>query len=511
MTTFPEYESFDALGLANLVRRGVVSPAELLQAAIERVETWNPKINAIVYKMYDRARSSVRHEIPKGSFSGVPFLLKDLLADYAGAPMSSGSRFTENWIPKRDSELVHRIKQSGLIVFGKTNVPEFGLSPVTEPALFGPTRNPWNLAYSSGGSSGGAAAAVAAGIVPIAHGNDGGGSIRIPASYCGLFGLKPSRGRTPTGSDMMRMWESMAVEHVLSRSVRDSAAMLDVLSGPELGSSISLPKIEGSFLQRLDEPIRKLQIGFTDQPFFSADVDHEVAAYLDKASRLCQDLGHTVELVSIKIDSADVARAYIIVIAGEIAASLKRFGDVMGRKPKHHDLEPMTAIVKHIGESMSAADFAWASGVLDKASRHMAEFFNDYDVLMTPTMPGPPPKVGEQVPDFLEQSMLGLLTHIPFRPLLHKALERAATRNFSFYPFTPIFNISGQPAMSVPLYWDKNGLPVGIQFAAAKGDEATLLQLALQLEQAAPWADKRPPLAQLALPVLNDSSEKNVK
>jgi amidase len=494
MTTFPEYESFDAVGLANLVQRGVVSPAELLQAAIERAELWNPAINAINYKMYDHARSTIRNDLPLGPFHGVPFLIKDLLADYAGAPLSSGSRFTQNWVPQRDSELVRRIRQAGLVVFGKTNVPEFGLNFVTEPALFGPTCNPWNLARSPGGSSGGSAAAVAAGIVPMAHGNDGAGSIRIPASYCGLFGLKPSRGRTATGSDIMRMWESMVVENVLSRSVRDSAAMLDVLSGPELGSSVSLPKPDGSFLQRLNKPVSKLQIGFTDQPFFSGHVNSEMAGYLDKAGRLCQDLGHSVEPVSLKINSAEVARAYIIVISGEIAASIKRFSDALGHKPNRRDLERQTAVVCHIGEHMSAADFAWASHVLDNASRHMAGFFKDYDVLMTPTMPSEPPLIGECAPSFFEQSLLEILTYVPFSSLLHKAIEHAATRNFSFYPFTPIFNISGQPAMSVPLYWDKQGLPVGIQFAGKTGDEATLLQLAHQLEQALPWMDKKPVL-----------------
>lgn len=495
MTTFSDYEAFDAIGLANLVKRGIVSPAELLQAAIERAEKWNPALNAINYKMYDHARSTIRGELPDGPFRGVPFLLKDLLADYAGVPLSSGSRFTENWIPKRDSELVRRIRQAGLVVFGKTNVPEFGLSSVTEPAHFGPTRNPWDLTRSPGGSSGGSAAAVAAGIVPMAHGNDGAGSIRIPASYCGLFGLKPSRGRTANGSEIMRMWENMVVEHVLSRSVRDSAAMLDVLSGPELGSSISLPKSKESFLQRLDQPAKKLQIGLMDQPFFAGNVDQDVVSYLDKAGKLCQDLGHTVEPVSFQINSAEVARAYIIVISGEIAASIKRFADLMGHKPKFRDLERQTALVCHIGEHMSAADFAWASDVLERASRHMAEFFKDYDVLMTPTMPGIPPVVGELAPDFVEQSMLELLTHVPFSSLLHKAIEHAATRNFAFYPFTPIFNISGQPAMSVPLYWDKQGLPVGIQFAGRLGEEATLLQLASQLEKAQPWASKKPMLA----------------
>ncbi len=490
MSTFPEYESFDGIGLANLVKKGVVSPAELLDAAIERIEARNPQVNAVIYKMYDQARAAIHQKIPSGSFSGVPFLLKDLLADYAGVPLSSGSRFTQEWIPSKDSELVRRFKQAGLIILGKTNTPEFGLSAVTEPALFGATHNPWNLEHTSGGSSGGSAAAVAAGMVPMAHANDGGGSIRIPSAYCGLFGLKPSRGRTASGSDMMRLWESMVVEHVVTRSVRDSAAMLDVLAGPELGSAISLPKPKDSFLNALNKPLPKLQIAVMDQPFFTAEVDASYRNSLQHASQLCLDLGHAIEPVSLHINSTEVASAYVIVIAGEMAASIKRFSEALGRKPKHHDLEKQTQLVCHIGEQLSAADFAWASDVLEQASRQMAHFFQDYDVLMTPTMPVPPPVIGELKPHFFEQSMLELLTHVPFPPLLRKAMEHAATKNFSFYPFTPIFNISGQPAMSVPLFWDNQGLPIGIQFATRVGEEAVLLQLARQLELARPWVKK---------------------
>jgi len=494
MITFPEYESFDGIGLANLVRRRVVSAAELMEAAIERLELWNPKINTVIYKMYGQASATLRTDIPNGVFMGVPFLLKDLLAEYADVPLSSGSRFTRDWKPGHDSELVKRFKKAGLIVFGKTNVPEFGLSSVTEPVLFGPTRNPWDLTRSPGGSSGGSAAAVAAGIVPMAHGNDGGGSIRIPAAYCGLFGLKPSRGRTASGSEVMRMWESMVVEHVLTRSVRDSAAALDILSGPEVGSPFSLPIPEFSFLSSLEMPLRKLQIALTAEPFFPAQVDSGYATRLHQAGLVCQGLGHHVEIVSLEINSAEVAEAYVTVIAGEIAASIKRFTEILGHKPGHRELERQTEVIRHIGENISAADYAVATDTLEKASRHMAHFFEDYDVLMTPTMATKPPRIGQLQPDFFEQSMLGLLTHLPFASLLHKALEHAATRHFAHYPFTPIFNISGQPAMSVPMYWDDEGLPIGIQFAGRLGDEVTLLQLASQLEQMTPWVGKMPKL-----------------
>jgi amidase len=494
MTTFPEYGSFDALALANLVQRGVVSPTELLDAAIERAEQWNPHINAIIYKMYDQAYLALQAKIPQGPFSGVPFLLKDLLADYGGIPLSSGSRYTQNWIPKRDSALVKHIKDAGLIVFGKTNVPELGLSSVTEPELFGPTRNPWDLSRTPGGSSGGSAAAVAAGIVPMAHGNDGGGSIRIPASYCGLFGLKPSRGRTAVGSEILRMWESMVVEHVLTRSVRDSAAMLDVLSGHGMELPPALPKMEESFLASLGKPLRPLQIALTDQPFFPAPVSPDYVMSVHQAGNLCQQLGHSVEMIAMQINSTDVARAYLTMIACEITASLKRFSVAMKTKLKNRDLERQTMLVNTIGEHMTAADVAWARDVLETASLHMAQFFSDYDVLMTPTMAAPPPLIGALKPDLFEQSILELITHVPFPPLLHKALGQAAIKNFAYYPFTPIFNISGQPAMSVPLYWDAQQLPIGIQFAARYGEEALLLQLAQQLEEAQPWFARQPQL-----------------
>jgi amidase len=476
------------------VQRGVVSPAELLEAAIERAEIWNPHINAIIYKMYDQARLTIQNKIPRGPFTGVPFLLKDLLADYGGVPLSSGSRFTQNWIPKRDSDLVKSIKQAGLVVFGKTNTPEFGLSPVTEPVLWGPARNPWNLAYTPGGSSGGSAAAVAAGIVPMAHGNDGGGSIRIPASYCGLFGFKPSRGRTAAGSEILRMWESTVVEHVLSRSVRDSAAMLDVLSGHGLEQSPALPKMTTTFLGALAKPGRQLQIALTDQPLFPSKIAPEYVMNLHQAGNLCQELGHSVEMVQMEINSTEVARAYLTMIAGEISASLKRFSVAMKTKPKSRDLERQTLLINQIGQHVTAADVAWARNVLETASLRMAQFFSDYDVLMTPTMAAPPPLIGEWKPDIFEQGIMELLTHVPFPPLLHKALEHAALKNFAHFPFTPIFNISGQPAMSVPLFWDAQQLPMGIQFAARYGEEATLLQLAQQLEEAQPWFARQPVL-----------------
>jgi amidase len=491
MTTFTDYEAFDALGLAALVKRGVVSPQELLAAAIERIEERNPHLNAVIYKMYDQANATLNQPLPTGIFQGVPFLLKDFLADYAGVPLSSGSRFTQNWVPEQDGEIVTRIKNAGLVVVGKTNVPEFSLDIVTESSLFGPCRNPWDLTRSAGGSSGGSAAAVAAGIVPMAHGNDGAGSIRIPAAFCGLFGFKPSRGRTPSGSALMRLWENLVVEHVLTRSVRDSAAMLDVLAGPELGSSIALPPVNISYLNCLNEPLAPLKIALMQEPFFIAGINEEQTKAAHKAALLCEDLGHHVENVNLEMNSSDVAVAYIIVTAGEMAATIKRFSEKLGRKAKPQDLENSTAVLCKIGEHISAADFAWAVSVLDEASRSMAQFFQTYDVLITPTMGISPPKIGELNPNIFEQGILELLSRVPFPPLLRKTMEHAAAKKFAYLPYTPIFNISGQPAMSVPLFWDSYNLPLGIQFAAKVGDEARLLQLAYQLEQACPWLHRK--------------------
>lgn len=492
MTKFPEYESFDALGLANLVQRGVMAPAEILEAAIERVELYNPPINAVIYKMYDEAFDYLKTYRPEGLFQGVPFLLKDLIAESAGSPLSSGSRFTQHFISQQNSEIVNRFKKAGLIIFGKTNTPEFGISPVTEPALFGPTHNPWDLTRSPGGSSGGSAAAIASGMVPMAHGGDGAGSIRIPAAYCGLFGLKPSRGRTPVGPRVLRIWQGMVVEHVLTRSVRDSAAMLDCIAGPELGSPIALPKPERSFLNYLDQPPRKLQIAVIEEPFFKTTVNEEYLDALEGAGILCQDLGHYVEEISLSINSEEVALAFLIVVAAEIAAAVKLFAKFIGHKPHHRDLESATAILCQVGEHFSAPDLIWANHTLDQVSRSLAHLFEDYDVLITPTMAGPPPQIGQLKLDRIEKSLLEILRRVPYGPVLRKLVKSIASKQLSFTPYTPLYNICGQPAMSVPLYWDKQGLPIGIQFAGFIGGEGILFQLASQLEKARPWGNIRP-------------------
>lgn len=482
MPIFEEYELFDGLGLAHLVREGIVSPLELLETCIARIEQKNPQLNAVIHKMYDQARLQIKQSHAAGLFYGVPFLLKDLLAEYAGEPLQFGSRFARHYISEEDCELVKRFKQAGLIIVGKTNTPEFGLSPTTEPTFFGATRNPWDLSKSSGGSSGGSAAAVASGMVPMAHGGDGGGSLRIPASFCGVFGLKPSRGRTPTGPQVMQVWQGMVVQHVLTRTVKDSAAMLDILNGPELGSPISLPKAHFSYLDSLAKPMPSLKIALLQQPFFQSEIHSDYQKALMQSAELLIDLGHVVEPVSFNMNSSEVALAFIIMVAAETAEYVSLLSLKLQDKANKHELETTTAVLCEVGEHFSAKDLSWAYYILDKVRVQFAEFFLSYNCMLSLTMPSPPPTIGEFKPLRYERNILEILRHLPYGPLLRKLTRRISAKYLSFTPFTPLFNITGQPAMSVPLFKDSQGMPIGIHFAGQMQDELTLLALAQQLE-----------------------------
>jgi amidase len=482
MSIFEEYELFDGLGLVNLVRQEIISPVELLEACIARIEQKNPQLNAVIHKMYDQARLQIKQNPSSGLFYGVPFLLKDLLADYAGEPQQLGSRFARQYVSEEDCELVKRFKQAGLIIVGKTNTPEFGLSPTTEPEFFGATRNPWDLSKSSGGSSGGSAAAVASGMVPMAHGGDGGGSLRIPASFCGLFGLKPSRGRTPIGPQVMQVWQGMVVQHVLTRTVRDSAAMLDVLSGPELGSPISLPKVNFSYLDSLAKPTSSLKIALLQQPFFQSDIHPDYQKGLIQSAELLIDLGHQVEPVSFNVNSSEVALAFMIMIAAETAEYISLLSLKLKDKANKNELETTTAVLCEVGEHFSAKDLSWAYYILDRVRVQSAEFFLSYDCMLSLTMPAPPPTIGQFKPLRYERNILEILRHLPYGPILRKLTRRISAKYLAFTPFTPLFNITGQPAMSVPLFKDSQGMPIGIHFAGQMQDELTLLTLAQQLE-----------------------------
>jgi len=469
-----EFESFDGLGLAELVRRRDASPAELLDAAVSRVEARNPELNAVVTRMYDQARAAIAEGLPAGPFTGVPYLLKDLGAHYTGAVTSFGSTLFKDFVVDHDSEITARLRRAGLVIFGKTNTPELGLAPSTEPRLFGPTRNPWSLGHSSGGSSGGSAAAVAAGMVPMAHATDGGGSIRIPASCCGLFGLKPTRARNPMGPDAGEGWGGASVGHAVTRTVRDSAALLDATSGPDVGDPYWAPPPARPFLDEVGRDPGRLRIALTTRPWNGQPVDPECAEAATAAARLCERLGHRVEEATPAVDAKLLGEASLIIVSANIRAALEARAAVLGRELAAGDVERLTWARAMNGHTARAADYARSIGVIHRTGRVVARFFTRYDILLSPTMCRPPYPLG----------VLDLMT---------EDVERYTQAILGAIGFTSLFNSAGGPAMSVPLSWSRAGLPIGVQFAAPFGDEATLFRLGAQLETAQPWATRRPP------------------
>ena len=476
MNAMPDFESYDALGLAKLVKDRQVTAGELLQTAIERVEARNPKINAVVSKLYDEAKAQIAAGLPDGAFAGVPFLLKDLGLQLAGTVTSGGSNFFADARADHDSELVARYKRAGLVIFGKTNTSEFGLSTSTEPRLHGPTRNPWNLEHSAGGSSGGAAAAVAAGMLPLANASDGGGSIRVPASCCGLFGLKPTRARVPMGPDVGEGWSGSSVVHAVSRSVRDSAALLDATAGPDIGDPYFAPPQERPYLAEVGQSPGRLKIAMTTKAWNGQPVDEDCARAVHQAAQLCERLGHHIEEASPAIPATELAAANRVIISANVRASLEARGKALGREPKAGDVEGITWTMSEYGRTARASDYAAAIQVLHRTGRIVGRFLTQYDMLLTPTQCRPPHRLG----------VLDMMTGDT------KAFTEAI---FGTIAFTAPFNATGNPAMSVPLGWSQAGLPIGIQFVGPFGDEATLFRLAAQLEAIEPWAHRRPPLA----------------
>ncbi len=473
--TNDDFAALDAIALAGLVRRREVLPVDLLETTIARIERLNPRLNAVITRLYDQARAAVAREIPDGPFSGVPFLLKDLGTAYAGAPMMSGSRLLRTYVPEHDSELVRRLKNAGLIILGKTNTPELGILPTTESVLSGPARNPWDTGKSAGGSSGGSAAAVAAGLVPMAQGGDGGGSIRIPASCCGVFGLKPTRARTPLGPEVGDIMSGLVVTHALTRSVRDSAALLDATAGPDLGDPYYAPPQSRPFLQEVGMEPGRLRIGYTTRTFEGDEVHNDCVEAVHDAAKLCSALGHQVEEAAPVVDGERLRSAFTVLWAAGCAAFLDAYGQRTSRPVDLEQVEPLTRALYEMGRSFSASDYLVAVRWLQGFSRQIAHFFEDTDVWLTPTLAEPPVS-------------LGTFESTPGNPLA------GFYRAFDYVPFTPVCNVTGQPAMSVPLYWNAEGLPVGVHFIGRYGDEATLFRLAAQLETARPWIGRKPPL-----------------
>jgi amidase len=492
---FPEYDRHDGLGLAELVRQGHVTPTELVEAAIARVEAQNPRINAVVTPMFDAARAAAAGPLPQGPFTGVPILVKDLLADCAGVPTGAGNRLLRAIPAPADAEIVRRYRASGAIILGKTNTPEFGLVPYTEPEACGVTRNPWDLARTAGGSSGGSAAAVAARMTPIAAGGDGGGSIRIPASCCGVFGLKPTRGRTPAGPVHGEYWRGFVCEHVLTRSVRDSAAMLDAIAGPDVGAPYVAPPQAHPFLDDTVLEPGRLRIAYTATPFLGRTVSPECVAALESAVRLLRDLGHDVEEAAPPIDREAFSVAFLTIVAAETRADVEAAAERAGRRVSWRDFEASTFALGLVGRALRATDYARASRTLLQAARPTARFFTDFDVLVTPTLAQPPVVSGSLQPSGADRVLIDVVRRLDAAWLLQLAgaVKKLAAETFEFMPCTAVFNVTGQPAMSVPLHWNAAGLPIGIQFVGRFGDESTLFSLAGQLERARPWRDKVPP------------------
>jgi amidase len=499
MRAFEDYANYDGLGLAQLVREKQVKPSELLEEAVRSIEQLNPQINAVIHKMYDLARQAAENDLPDGPFSGVPFLLKDLTMAYAGVPLRSGCRFHDHYVPDYDSELVKRYKAAGVIVLGKTNAPEYGLAPTTEPVLFGSSNNPWDLSRTTGGSSGGSAAAVASLMVPLAHASDGGGSIRIPASCCGVFGLKPTRGRTPLGPAMGDAWHGLNCEHVVSRSVRDSAAMLDATAGPDVGAPYYAPPPARPFLKEVATDPGRLRIAFTADPLLPGPVHKDCIEGLKATVTLCQDLGHQVIEAAPKLDGHAFVRAFFTMVCGETRATIDEAAHMLGRKATAAKFEVETWATGLIGTKISAADFARALRYLKLSARQVGQFFEEYDILLTPTLARPPVVTGELQLKGAEAFSMKLLSRINAARILRMVAKSGslAEQVFEFFLFTPLFNATGQPAMSVPLHWNDEGLPIGMQFVGRYADETTLFRLAGQLERARPWFDKVPPAARL--------------
>ena len=470
---FKEYDQYDAVALAQLVRKGDVSPEQLLEEAIARLEQRDPALNTVVNKLYDLARDAIRAGLPDGPMRGVPFLLKDLHALCSGAVTSQGCRFFKDNLADHDTELVSRYKRGGLVIFGKTNTPEFGLTITTEPVLFGPTRNPWSRDYTAGGSSGGAAAAVAAGLVPAAHASDGGGSIRIPSSCCGVFGLKPTRGRNPQGPDRGEGWSGMSTEHAITRSVRDSAAILDLTCGPDLGAPYFAGPPRQAYSSEVGADPRRLRIAFATRTPVGEKVAPDCEQAVAEAAGLLESMGHRVEEAKLDFVPEELGPAFRTVIGGNTRVAIESYAAKAGRPPSAEYFEKITWLMYESGETATAADYARAVQVLHRTGRMVARFFERYDLLLTPTLPRPPEKLG----------VFNMNTD---------DIEAYRTAVSLFTSFTAPFNASGNPAMSVPLHWTSAGLPIGVQFAGRYGDEATLLSLAAQLERARPWFHRRP-------------------
>jgi len=468
-----DYEQYDALGLVELVKRRETSAEALLEAAISRTEARDGEVNAVVIRMFEEARKTVAAGVPDGPFQGVPFLLKDLHLAWPGVRLTNGSKLFSDFIPEVESELVARYRKAGLVVFGKTHSPEFGLTTSSEAVLFGQTRNPWNLEHTAGGSSGGASAAVAAGYLPLANASDGGGSIRIPASCCGLFGMKPTRGRTPLGPNSGEGWAGMSAVHAVSRSVRDSAALLDATAGPDLGAPYAAQPPNRPFLDEVSQAPGRLRISIQRQPWNGTEPHKDCLAALEDAVALCRDLGHEVEEAPFEVDSTILAPATLTILSASTRAMMEQRAEVLGRPLAEDDVEPGTWALANLSQRYGSTDYVRAVQTIHATGRALARHLQSYDMVLSPTMATPPHPLG----------LLSLSN--PDRAAQGAAILKTVG-------YTQLANATGHPAMSVPLVWNDAGLPIGIQFMGRMNEEGLLFRLAGQIEVARPWFDRMP-------------------
>jgi amidase len=460
---FPEYEKYDALGLAALVKRREITPAEIFEAMVERVEARNPNINAVVIAAFDEARNAITAGLPDGPFTGVPYFIKDLHAPVAGMPLCHASRLWRSTVFDFDSATVARLRAAGFVIAGRTNAPELGMNVSTEPVLWGAAHNPWALDHSTGGSSGGAAAAVAAGMLPAAHATDSMGSIRVPASCCGLVGLKPTRGRNPVGPHRGDATQGLSHEHCVSRSVRDSAAILDATNGPDEGAPWFTAPAAQSFLSEVGRDPGQLRIGLVTEAWNGAAVDPECKAAVERAGKLCEERGHHIAAIDLGHDGQGLIDACNLILFSGLAGLIAQREFELGRKARHDDLEPLTHAVADAWRQTLAVEMHGALARINRFVRQAARVWRNVDIVITPSLAQPPAKLGTLRTDGDDW-------------------KSAVDATFRYCPFTPLFSASGQPAMSLPLAKSARGLPIGVQCAARFGEDALLFRLAAQLE-----------------------------
>lgn len=485
------YQSMDAIGLAELVRKKEVTPRELADLAFQRLEEVNPKLNAIARTRESRVYDEIEQLTDQGqAFFGVPMFLKDISQAIKGEVLSSGSKLLAHSVAEQDSNFTARLKDAGFLMLGQTTTPEFGLKNITDADLYGPTRNPWNINHSPGGSSGGAAALVASGVVPVAGASDGGGSIRIPAGFSGLFGLKPTRGRTPVGPGVGRQWQGASINFVLSRTVRDSAALLDTLQVVQPEAAYQTPLYDGSYLDLTkNSPDKRLKIAYTVASPVRTSVSDAAKQSVLKMVEWLEEQGHELVEQEAPVDGVLLMKNYYLMNSGEMNLVVRQLQRGLGRNLSPDDVEIITWVLNQAGKNVSAAGYSESLNGWDLAAAQMVEFHQEYDLYLTPTNAHPAPKIGELVPTEEERDVLLKIDHLA-KVDQQKLVYDMFLPSLTYTPFTQLANLTGQPAMSVPTFISREGLPMGVQFVAEKGREDRLIQLASQIEQSDLWKAK---------------------